>query len=265
MIPSITWLRQYRGEWLRPDLTAGLTAAAVVLPKAMAYATVAGLPVQVGLYTAFVPPIVYAALGRSAVLSVSTTTTIAILVGSALSEAVPGVDAAGLATAAATLTVLVGLVLLVAAALRFGFVANFISEPVLAGFKAGVGAVIVADQIPKLLGFHIHKVGFFRDLVAHRAGRGRDVGADPSRVGGGGGRDPGTEAVAPAGPRRPRGRRPVRRRSRPVLPAGARRGDHRLHPGRAPLAAAARPRPPRGSLAGGGRHRAHELHRDDRE
>jgi SulP family sulfate permease len=159
------WLRGYDRAALPADVVAGLTAAAVVLPKAMAYATVAGLPVQVGLYTAFVPPIVYAALGRSAVLSVSTTTTIAILVGSALSEAVPGVDAAGLATAAATLTVLVGLVLLVAAALRFGFVANFISEPVLAGFKAGVGAVIVADQIPKLLGFHIHKVGFFRDLV----------------------------------------------------------------------------------------------------
>ncbi|HZX94733.1 MAG TPA: SulP family inorganic anion transporter, partial [Myxococcales bacterium] len=67
--------------------------------------------------------------------------------------------------AAATLAVLVGLALLVAAVLRFGFVADFISEPVLAGFKAGVGAVIIADQLPKLLGFHIHKAGFFRDLL----------------------------------------------------------------------------------------------------
>jgi SulP family sulfate permease len=58
-IPSIVWLSQYPREWLRPDLTAGLTAAAVVIPKAMAYATVAGLPLQVGLYTAIVPMVVY--------------------------------------------------------------------------------------------------------------------------------------------------------------------------------------------------------------
>src|SRR3954471_22528267 len=159
------WLRRYDRAALPADVIAGLTAAAVVLPKAMAYATVANLPVQIGLYAAMVPPVVYAALGRSAVLSVSTTTTIAILTGSALSEAVPGADPAVLATAAATLAVLVGLALVAAALLRFGFVANFISEPVLAGFKAGIGAVIILDQLPKLLGFHIHKAGFFRDVL----------------------------------------------------------------------------------------------------
>src|SRR5262249_55289399 len=125
------WLRKYDLAALPLDVLAGLTAAAVVLPKAMAYATVAGLPVQIGLYAAFIPPIVYATLGRWTVLSVSTTTTIGILVGSALSEAVPGANPVQLATAAATLAVMVGLVLLVAALLRFGFVANFISEPVL--------------------------------------------------------------------------------------------------------------------------------------
>ena len=159
-------MRGYDRAALMPDAIAGLTAAAVVLPKAMAYATVAGLPVQIGLYAAFVPPIVYAVLGRSTVLSVSTTTTIGILVGSALAEAVPGADPARLAAAAATLAMMVGLVLVAAAVLRFGFVANFISEPVLAGFKAGVGAVIIADQLPKLLGFHIQKAGFFRDLLS---------------------------------------------------------------------------------------------------
>src|SRR3954471_15297596 len=166
------WVRNYDRAALPGDVVAGLTAAAVFLPKAMAYATVAGLPVQIGLYAAFVPAIVYAALGRSPVLSISTTTTIGILVGSALTEAVPGAEPARLVTAAATLAVLVGLALLVAAVLRFGFVADFISEPVLAGFKAGVGAVIIADQLPKLLGFHIHKTGFFRDLLAVVRGAG---------------------------------------------------------------------------------------------
>ena len=72
-----TALRDYPREWLRPDVIAGLTAAAVVVPKALAYATIAGLPVQVGLYTAFVPMVIYALLGTSRPLSVSTTTTIA--------------------------------------------------------------------------------------------------------------------------------------------------------------------------------------------
>jgi high affinity sulfate transporter 1 len=159
------WRRGYDRATLPADAIAGLTAAAVVLPKAMAYATVAGLPVQLGLYAACAPPIVYAVLGRSHVLSVSTTTTLGILVGSALSEALPRTDPARLAAAAATLSVMVGVVLLVAAALRFGFLANFISEPVLVGFKAGVGAVIIVDQVPKLLGLHIQKAGFFRDLL----------------------------------------------------------------------------------------------------
>ena len=59
------WLAHYDKQWLRPDVIAGLTAGAVVIPKAMAYATIAGLPVQVGLYTAFVPMIIYALLGAS--------------------------------------------------------------------------------------------------------------------------------------------------------------------------------------------------------
>ncbi|MFS6825849.1 SulP family inorganic anion transporter [Cyanobium sp. ATX-6F1] len=158
------WLRHYRAEWFRPDLLAGLTAAAVVLPKAMAYATVAGLPVEVGLYTALVPMVIYALLGSSRPLSVSTTTTLAILVGSELQRSAPDGDPASLLATSATLTLLVGVMLTLAALLRLGFVANFISESVLVGFKSGIGLVIVADQLPKLLGLHVEKIGFFRDL-----------------------------------------------------------------------------------------------------
>ena len=154
---------------LRFDVIAGLTAAAVVLPKAMAYATVAGLPIAVGLYTAFIPMVIYALLGSSRVLSVSSTTTLGILAGTQLGLAVPDGDPAKLVTATATLTALVGAMLLLARLMRLGFVANFISAPVLTGFKAGIGLVIVLDQMPKLLGIHITKQGFFRDLlsVAH--------------------------------------------------------------------------------------------------
>jgi SulP family sulfate permease len=154
---------------LRFDVIAGLTAAAVVLPKAMAYATVAGLPIAIGLYTAFTPMVIYALLGSSRVLSVSSTTTLAILAGTQLELTVPDGDPAKLVTATATLTALVGGMLLLARLMRLGFVANFISAPVLTGFKAGIGLVIVLDQMPKLLGIHITKQGFFHDLlsVAH--------------------------------------------------------------------------------------------------
>ncbi|NJD25349.1 MAG: SulP family inorganic anion transporter [Betaproteobacteria bacterium] len=154
------------GTSIRFDVIAGLTAAAVVVPKAMAYATVAGLPVAVGLYTAFVPMVIYALLGSSRVLSVSSTTTLAILAGTQLGLVVPDGDPARLVVAGATLAVLVGGMLLLAGILRLGFVADFISTPVLTGFKAGIGLVIVLDQVPKLLGIHIRKDGFFHDLLA---------------------------------------------------------------------------------------------------
>ena len=165
-IPILDWLGGYQMGWLRLDVVAGLTTAAVVVPKAMAYATVAGLPVEVGLYTAFVPMVIYAILGTSRPLSVSTTTTLAILAGTELAIVVPGGDPAALLTASATLAFLVGVMLILAATLRLGVVASFISEPVLTGFKAGIGLVIILDQVPKLLGIHFDKGGFFENLLA---------------------------------------------------------------------------------------------------
>ena len=160
------WLHAYPKEWLQPDILAGLTTAAVVIPKAMAYATIAGLPVQVGLYTAFVPMVIYAVLGASRVLSVSTTTTLAILTAAELGEVVPGGGPAALLSAAATLTFLVGGILIVASIMRLGFVANFISEPVLVGFKAGIGVVIVVDQVPKILGIQIARGEFLQNALS---------------------------------------------------------------------------------------------------
>jgi high affinity sulfate transporter 1 len=151
-------------------LIPGLTTAAVVVPKALAYATIAQLPVQAGLFAALAPMAVYAGLGSSRLLSVSTTTPIAILCATAIGEAMRSDPNLNPLTAAATLSVLVGAMLILARVLRFGFLANFISEPVLTGFKAGVGIVIVVDQAPKLLGIHFQKQGFFRDvasIVAH--------------------------------------------------------------------------------------------------
>lgn len=166
MLPIIGWLKSYRMEWLSHDLVAGLTTSAVVIPKAMAYAAIAGLPLVVGLYTSLVMLIVYAVLGTSTLLSVTTTTTIAILTAGILSTVAPGADPGVLLTAAATLSLLVGIFLVAGGILRLGAVANLISDPVLSGFKAGIGLVIVLDQLPKLLGLHITKAGFFRDIAS---------------------------------------------------------------------------------------------------
>ena len=100
------WLIGYRKEWLRPDVIAGVTTAAVVIPKAMAYATIAGLPVQVGLYTVFLPMLIYVMFGTSRALSVSTTTTLAILVGAEFVEVGMGGNPAALLAASAMLTLL---------------------------------------------------------------------------------------------------------------------------------------------------------------
>ena len=160
------WLISSRADWLRPDIVAGLTTGAVIIPKAMAYAMMAGLPVQVGLYTALVPMVIYAMLGTSRVLSVSTTTTLAILTAAQLRQVVPNANAAALLNALATLTLLVGAALLLACLLRLGIVANFISEPVLVGFRAGIGLVIVVDQIPKILGIHFTRGTFVQNVLS---------------------------------------------------------------------------------------------------
>ena len=165
-VPAFEWMSLYRKAWLRPDVIAGLTTAAVVIPKAMAYSAIAGLPLEAGLYTALVPGIIYGVLGPSRPLSVSTTTTIAILVAGELSQVAPQGDSARLMAAAATLALLAGGILVLASILRLGFLANFISDPVLVGFKAGIGVVIVVDQIPKLLGLHFSKGPFFQNLLS---------------------------------------------------------------------------------------------------
>ncbi len=172
-MPEHQWFRRLphwpvssSADSLRPDLVAGLTTGAVIIPMTMAYAMIAGLPVQVGLYTALVPMAIYAVLGTSRVLSVSTTTTVAILTAAQLGQVVPDGNPAALLKASATLTLLVGAALLLACLLHLGTVANFISEPVLVGFKAGIGLVIVMDQIPKILGIHFTRGTFAHNVLS---------------------------------------------------------------------------------------------------
>lgn len=162
-MPIAGWLRGYRPTWLRDDLLAGATTAAVVIPQAMAYAGVAGLPVQHGLYCALVPMALYALSGTSRPLSVSTTSTISLLTAAAIATAPPGSDPA---VVASLLALEVGGLLVVAGVLRLGFISDFISRPVLIGFKIGMGLSIAASQLGKVLGVDVEGETFFPKVLS---------------------------------------------------------------------------------------------------
>ncbi|MGO4203453.1 SulP family inorganic anion transporter [Rhodococcus sp. TAF43] len=144
-------LAGYRRSWLRADVVAGLSAGAVVIPQARAYATIADMPVQIGLYTCMVPMIVYALLGGSRTASVSTTSTIATLTASTLIGAGIASGSDDAQTALMILTLMVGVILIAARVLKLGAIIENISEATLSGIKAGVGLTVAASQLPKLL------------------------------------------------------------------------------------------------------------------
>ena len=152
--PFASWLFTYRREWLRGDLVGGLTAAAVVIPKVMAYGLIAGLTVEAGLYTALAAMLVYPLFGSSRLLIVSTSSSLAMLTATAAAT-VSQTSGAEPAAVAATLALVVGGMLIGASLLRFGFLANFISLPVLVGFQAGVAIVIIVGQLKALLGVQV--------------------------------------------------------------------------------------------------------------
>ena len=161
-------LEGYRRQWLSRDILAGLSAGAVVVPQAMAYATIANLPVQVGLYTCIVPMLVYALLGGSRAMSVSTTSTIATLTATTLVSAGVAAGSEDAIGSLMMLTLLVGIILLLARLCRLGSLVENISGATTLGLKIGVGATVAVGQLPKLLGetsnFSGH--GFLRSLAA---------------------------------------------------------------------------------------------------
>ncbi|RZU66697.1 MFS superfamily sulfate permease-like transporter [Microterricola gilva] len=161
-------LRGYRREWIGPDVIAGLAAGAVVVPQGMAYATIASLPVQIGLYSCMVPMLVYALLGGSRAMSVSTTSTIATLTATTLVSAGVAVGSDDAVRDLTTLTLLVGVILLLARLLRLGAIVENINKATILGIQIGVGATVAVGQLPTLLGvdsdFTGH--GFVRSINA---------------------------------------------------------------------------------------------------
>ncbi len=156
------WLLVYDRHWLRGDLIAGLTVWAVLVPEALAYATIAGVSPVVGLYAAPGALLLYAAFGSSRQLVTGPMAATAALSAAAVGELAAGADEFLQLTI--TLGLAVGIAATVAAVLRLGFLASFISEPVLKGFIIGLALTIIVGQIPKLLGVEKDEGDFFEQL-----------------------------------------------------------------------------------------------------
>lgn len=160
----LEWVQGYQRSWIRADVVAGLTAGAVVVPQAMGYVTVAGLPAQVGLYTCIVPMLVYSLMGGARRLSMSTTSTIVALTALALTSAGIQGDPGQAMVAVSTLTFMTGGTMLLFAVLRIGWVVDAVSNVVITGLKLGVGLTIIVEQLPELLGLEAGPGGFVRTL-----------------------------------------------------------------------------------------------------
>ncbi|MEW2582929.1 SulP family inorganic anion transporter [Streptomyces virginiae] len=157
--------RGYRRSWLRGDILAGITVAAYLVPQVMAYAGVAGLPPVVGLWAALPAMALYALSGSSRLLSVGPESTTALMTAVAVGPLAAG-DPARYAALAAALALVVGLLCLVAWAVRLGFLADLLSRPVLVGYLAGVAFIMIVDQLPRLTGTEGSGSGFFPQLLS---------------------------------------------------------------------------------------------------
>ena len=164
------WLSGYDRRNLKGDLVAGLTVGAMLIPQSMGYALLAGLPPQVGLYSAVVPLVVYAAFGRSRQLGVGPTAISSLLTSAALAK-VAGGDARLAVELAAALAIMVGLMRIALGVGRLGFLVTFLSRPVLSGFTSAAAVLIGASQLKHLLGVDIEHTERVHGILAEAIGR----------------------------------------------------------------------------------------------
>ncbi|MFT5530780.1 MAG: SulP family sulfate permease [Candidatus Poriferisodalaceae bacterium] len=163
-VPIVGWAPQYDRSNLRSDLAAGLTVGAMLVPQAMAYALLAGLPPEVGLYAATIPVAVYALFGTSRQLAVGPVAIVSLLTASALAPLVEE-GTAGYLGAAALLALMVGVVHIVLGVGRLGFLVNFLSHSVLVGFTAAAAIVIGFSQAKHLFGVSTERKDHFYETV----------------------------------------------------------------------------------------------------
>src|SRR6476646_9996836 len=163
-LPITGWLPRYDRAWLRGDVAAGIAVTALIVPKNLGYAEIAGLPVQNGLYAAAAGAILYALFCTSRQISTGSSSSLAAVAGGAvLLTGLKGADAEAL-VAAITLTT--GVLFVLLALFRMGWIARFLSKPVITGFLAGAAVDVVIGELPKLTGTRAAGVNAWRELLS---------------------------------------------------------------------------------------------------
>jgi SulP family sulfate permease len=168
-VPVLEWGRTYTRDALQNDLIAAVIVTIMLIPQSLAYALLAGLPPEAGLYASIAPIILYAIFGTSRALAVGPVAVVSLMTAAAVGQ-VAEQGTAGYAVAALTLAVLSGGILLAMGLFRLGFVANFLSHPVIAGFITASGVLIAASQLKHILGVEAHGhtlVEIVTSLLAH--------------------------------------------------------------------------------------------------
>jgi high affinity sulfate transporter 1 len=166
MISARGWLSSYPKTWLQPDVAAGITLAAYLLPSGIGDASLAGLPPEAGLYACLFGGLVFWLFCSSRHTAVTVTSAISLLVGASLAEIASG-DPVRHAALAACTALLVAAIAFAAFAVRAGTIVNFFSETVLIGFKCGVALFLASTQLPKLFGFSGGHGGDFWERMGH--------------------------------------------------------------------------------------------------
>ena len=169
VLPILSWGRDYNRTALSNDLVAALIVTIMLIPQSLAYALLAGLPPEAGLYASIVPIMLYAVFGSSRALAVGPVAVVSLMTAAALNNVVEQ-GTMGYATAALSLAALSGGMLLTLGVLRMGFIANFLSHPVIAGFITASGIIIAASQLKHILGIDAHGdslLGLTVSLVQH--------------------------------------------------------------------------------------------------
>ena len=163
-MPGIKLVRTYNRNWLKADLVAGVTVFAILVPSCLAYGELAGFEPVIGLYAALVAMIAYALFGSSRQLIVGPDATIAILIALIVAPLALG-DSARYAALAAALTILIGLTCLIGGYFKLGFVADFLSKPILTGYITATALIVIVSQLGKIFGIEIVSDDFFAQIL----------------------------------------------------------------------------------------------------
>ena len=174
ILPILDWLPNYKKEWLKGDIGAGLTVGVMLIPQGMAYASIAGLPAVYGLYASIVPILIYAFFGTSRQLAVGPVAMVSLLTATAIGS-FQGLSTSDYISYAILLALLVGAIQFLLGIFRLGFLVNFLSHPVVSGFTSAAALIIGLSQLKHLLGVNIPRSHHVHEILLNAIERSNDI------------------------------------------------------------------------------------------